>query len=190
MKKVVSIALMVALLLVAAVAIADTELTVPSKTTDDLAEATAAVANPVEGKTPAVSFNVADDAPQAIAAEAELAKVQAAGTLEGYFNAETVAAVQAILGEGEISMDEFLPFVITDYEEAMGDLIITAKFATPYENGEKVAVLVGLVGEDGAVAWTVYEGVGLADGSVQFTVEPATALAIVNGTALLNVLSK
>ena len=82
-----------------------------------------------------------------------------------------------------------LPLVAADYEEGMGDVAVSGNFATPYTQGEKVAVLIGIV-ENNQVAWTVYEGIGQADGSVKFVVDAATALKIQNGTALVAVCSK
>lgn len=189
MKKTISILLMIAMLLVAAVAVADTELATPSKTTDDLAEVTATVANPVEGKNPTFSVEAEASSEQAAAAEAELTKAQEAGTLEKYFGNETASAIKEVLGDGPISLDELLPLVATDYEEGMGDVAVSGNFATPYTQGEKVAVLIGIV-ENNQVAWTVYEGIGQADGSVKFVVDAATALKIQNGTALVAVCSK
>lgn len=67
-------------------------------------------------------------------------------------------------------------------------------FSTPYEVGEKVAVMIGLVFENN-VAWTAFEGVGIAAaqveaaGSIQVMLNAETVAAIQNGTALVAIVS-
>lgn len=185
MKKIIAIALALVLLCGATAVLADTELVTPSKTTQDLISFTVEeVENPVEGKT----VTMAPAADQA-AAEAELEKAQNAKTVEAYFGEETTAAVKTILGEkAEISMDELLAVSMEGYEDGMGNVVIIAKFPTSYAKDEKVAVLIGVI-NDNVTAWKAVEGVGLEDGSVRFTVDPETALAIEEDIALFSVLS-
>lgn len=184
MKKIIALVLSLVLLCSASAVFADAT---PSKTTADLVAAEVAVENPVEGKTPALE--AATEQADLDAAAAELAKLTEQG-VDAYFGAEAVAAVAAILGEGaEVSVDEFLPIKVVDYEEGMGDATITLEFPTAYAAGEKVAILVGLP-EGDAIVWNVYEGVGLENGQVQFTLPADVMLAIVNGTALVAVVSK
>ena len=143
------------------------------------------VQNPVDGKT----FSLVPAKDQATA-EAELKKVQDAKTLEAYFGEEAAKAIVAILGENaEISLDEFLAVVAEGYEDGMGAATVSAKLATPYEKGEKVAASIGIP-KDGAYAWNVYEGEGLEDGAVQFIVDAETMLAVLNGSALFAICSK
>ena len=183
MKKIIAIALTLAMLCGAVTVFADTELVVPSKTTDDLVSFEATVENPVAGKT--VSVEIADND----ASEKALEKAQAAGTVESYFGEETAKAIAAVLGEDvEISMDELTAVVLKDYEEANGVVTVNAQFSTPYEKDEKVAVGVGIpVGED--VNWTIFEGIGQEDGNVVFVVDAETAKAIAADYALLAVCS-
>lgn len=183
MKKIIAIALTLMMLCGAVTVFADSELVVPSKTTDDLISFETAVQNPTEGKT--VSVEIAGND----ASEKELEKAQAAGTVEAYFGEETAKAIAAILGENvEISMDELTAVVLKDYEEANGAVTINAQFSTPYEKDEKVAVEVGIpVGEE--VNWNTFEGIGQEDGSVKFTVDPETAKAIAADYVLLAVCS-
>ncbi len=183
MKKIIAFALTLVLLCSAATAFAEA---VPSKTTDDLSNVEVTVENPVEGKTPAMA--AATEPEKLEAAAEELAKLQAAGSVEGYFGEETAKAIAAIVGEGaEASVDEFLPVTVLEYDESMGEATIVMAFATPFENGEKVAVLIGLCQEAGEVEWSVYEGVGTEDGRLQFTVPADAMVAIMDGTALLAV---
>ena len=70
---------------------------------------------------------------------------------------------------------------------------------TPYEAGEKVAVMIGLVTEnengETTVAWKVFEGVGIAAeqvedmGSIEVELDAETVLAIENDIALLAIVS-
>lgn len=181
MKKIIAIALTLVLLCSAVSVFADS---VPSKTTDDLVAIEITVENPVDGKAPAAA---ASTDLGVLAAAAEVAKLAEVGADE-YFGAEAAAAVAAIVGEGA-NVDEFLPITVTDYVEGMGDATWIVKFATPYAEGQVVTILIGMPMEDGQLAWNVYEGVGLADGSVQFTVPGDVMVALVNGSALLAVCS-
>lgn len=193
MKKIIAIALTLVFLCGAIPVLADTEIITPSKTTGDLTTLEVTVENPIEGKpvtaVPVNSQNAAQYKAQADAAEAEIAKAFAAGTVEKYFGEETTNAIKGVLGDAEkINMDEFFAFVLNGYEEAMGKATFTAKMPTPYA-GKEVAVLIGLV-EDGQVNWTTIKGIGQEDGSVQFTVEPELAQKIQQGVALMTVCSK
>ena len=194
MKKIIAIALTLVFLCGAIPVLADTEIITPSKTTGDLTTLEVTVENPIEGKpVTAVSVNSQNAAQykaQADAAEAEIAKAFAAGTVEKYFGEETTNAIKGVLGDAEkINMDEFFAFVLNGYEEAMGKATFTVKMPTPFAADEKVAVLIGLV-ENGQANWTTFEGIGQADGSVQFTVEPELAQKIQQGVALMTVCSK
>lgn len=186
MKKIIAIALTLALLCGAVTVFADTELTVPSKTTGDLTSFEVVVENPVEGKKVTMAPAAAQDA-----AEAEIKKAQEAKTLEAYFGAEVTNAIKAILGDdAALSVDEFLAISAEGYEDGMGNATITAKFPTPYAKDEKVAVSVGIFDAEKNLTWTVFEGVGLEDGCVRFTVDPLTFAAIQVGGALLIACSK
>lgn len=184
MKKLVSILLVVAMLSVAIAAFADTALSTPSKTTEDMTSFEVTVENPVDGK--AVTLKTV---PENEKAAAELAKAQEAGSVEAYFGNETAAAINAILGSAEVSLDEFCAALEEGYEEGMGSVTVTVELPTPYEKDEKVAVLVGLV-EGDAVTWKVFEGTGLEDGKVQLTLDAETALKLAAGPALFAVCSK
>ena len=72
----------------------------------------------------------------------------------------------------------------------MGNATITAKFPTPYAVDEKVAVSVGTYDADKNLTWKVFEGKGVENGYVQFTVDAETYLAIQANEALLTVCSK
>ena len=78
-----------------------------------------------------------------------------------------------------------------------GAVTATMVFSTPYEEGQQVAVLVGIVTEnaDGtqSVAWQVFDGVGtsVAEGSgIEVTFTPEILEQVQNGTALMAVVSR
>ena len=182
MKKIVAIALTLALLCGAVTVFADT-LTVPSKTTEDLTTFEVTVENPVDGKA-VILVPIANQEE----AEAELAKIQAAKSVVDYFGEEAGKVITDTLGT-EISLDEFMAVIEQGYEEGMGAATVTAKVATPYEKDEKAVALIGMA-KDGELAWNAYEAVGLADGRLQFVVDADTMLKLMNGTALYGICSK
>ena len=197
MKKIIAVALTLMMLCGAVSVFADTDMSTPSKTTDDLITFDVTVDNPVDGKA-VVILPINENTVDGItkyqanldAAEKELEKAQNAKTLEAYFGNESSALVAAILGDNaEISMDEFLAVIELGYEDGMGNALITAQVATPYEKDEKVAAMIGIL-KDGSLTWNVYEAVGLEDGRIQFTVDAETMKAIGTEIALFAVCSK
>ena len=196
MKKLIVIALTLVMLCGAVAVSADTEMAAPSKTTDDFANFDVTVENPVDGKVVAI-VPVSDSAEEAVkykdilaAAASELEKAQAAGSVEAYFGGDTAKAITDILGaNAEISLDEFLAVYATGYEEGMGSATVAVQVATPYEKDEKVAAMIGLL-DNNNVTWNVFEGAGLEDGRVQFTVPANVMLALTNGSGLFAICSK
>jgi len=193
MKKVVSIILALAMLCIGVAAFADGAAT-PSKTTEDLTEIEATVENPVADSNffffPITEkyVDVTKYQDKLDVAAAELAKIEKDGA-EAYFGEEVVAAVKTAIGEDSFKIDEFFPVVEGNYEESMGNVTIKVTLATPYEKDQKVAVLVGTVSEE-AAAWKVFEGIGLEDSSVQFVLDPETALSVQESNALFAIASK
>ena len=162
MKKLLSLVLALALCLSAVAAVAEA---VPSKTTGDLVEVTA------EGLT----IEVNDDA-----AAPELAKLAAAESIQDYFgDVVTEDGAVAPLAEN-LKIDEFFAIEVSGYTE--GDVELTISVATPYEAGEEVIVLIGVV-EDGIVTWYAFNGVAGEDGVV--VTLPAETMAAINGTTAL-----
>ena len=194
MKKIIAIALTLVLLCGAVTVLADSELVTPSKTTGDLISFEVTVEHPVDGKAvtllPITEDMAADYQANLDAADKQLEKAQAAGTLEAYFGADVAGKIAGILGaDAEISMDELLAVIAQGYEDGMGNAAVTAQVATPYEKDEKAAVMIGIVKDD-VVTWNVYEAVGLEDGRLQFTVDAETMKAVMENITLLAVCSK
>ena len=185
MKKIIAVALSLMLLCGAATVFADTSMTTPSKTQEDMTTFEVSVEFPVDGKSVGI-FAINEDTVDDItkyqanldAAAAELAKAQNAKTMEGYFGADIATAIAAIVGnDAEISMDELVAIFQSGYEAGMGNATVGVGVPTPYANGEKAAALIGII-KGGVMNWNVYEAVGQPDGRLQFTVDGNTMLEI------------
>lgn len=204
MKKIVC--LLVALMLcLSSAAFAES---VPSKTTGDLTKFEVAVENAEN----ASGFYVApvaesDDANQdrAQACQAEISKLVASEKVAAYFGevkdaAGNTVSLTEVLGTDTLNVHEFCAIKAGGFDEQFGKVTANMLFSTPYAAGEKVIVMIGIVtiNADGTqtVAWTAYEGVGVQvdsvenQGCIQVALDPATVLAIQQGTALLAIVSK
>lgn len=140
----------------------------------------------------------------------EMGKLAASETVESYFGDVTDANGNAVdmktlLGAGEdetLNVFEFCSVIAGGFQEDSGKVTATMLFSTPYEEGEKVLVMIGLVTvlEDGTqeVVWQAFEGVGVGVveaeeetyGSIQVGLTPEIVAAIQEGTALMAVVSK
>lgn len=75
------------------------------------------------------------------------------------------------LPEGYDTINEMDTYQLDgDYENADGPIILTFKFETPYKEGEKVIVAIGIVPPEDEVEWLVKTGKGNADGDVEVEV--------------------
>ena len=152
MKKIVCLVL--ALLCVSVMAVAEST---PSKTTADLTLIQTSAANLPEGASftlaPVTTARAADlpDYEERVAAcEAEIAKLAQSASVAEYFGTVTDSEgneinLTEILGADALNVYEFLPLVVDGYDPAYGNVTATMEFSTPYEEGEQVVVLVGLV---------------------------------------------
>ena len=126
-----------------------------------------------------------------------LPKLAASDSIEAYFGANV--DLKALVAANQMNVFEFKPIIAGNYDVAYGKVTAKMLFSTPYEAGEKVAVMIGLVNEnaDGTITvdWNAFEGVGIAAdqieaaGSIQVELDAETVLAIQNGIALLAVVS-
>lgn len=99
----------------------------------------------------------------------------------------------AVFGEelGAYEMVEMATLAISGYEESIGDLTFTVKFAAAFEQDAKLAVLIGLINaEDLTVAWQPVNFTVEEDGSVTATLTAEQALAVQNGSAVISVLQE
>lgn len=183
---------------------------VPSRTTTDLTTITVAAENmPADANftlTPITEVDPANMTPEmqvrVEACNAEIAKLNESGNAVEYFGEVTDANGNAVsltelLGTDEVNVYEFFPLSAEGFEVEYGAVTATMVFSTPYEEGQQVAVLVGIVTEnaDGtqSVAWQVFDGVGtsVAEGSgIEVTFTPEILEQVQNGTALMAVVSR
>ena len=183
---------------------------VPSRTTTDLTTITVAAENmPADANftlTPITVVDPANMTPEmqvrVEACNAEIAKLNESGNAVEYFGEVTDANGNAVsltelLGTDEVNVYEFFPLSAEGFEVEYGAVTATMVFSTPYEEGQQVAVLVGIVTEnaDGtqSVAWQVFDGVGtsVAEGSgIEVTFTPEILEQVQNGTALMAVVSR
>lgn len=195
MKKTICLLLSLLLCLTSVVAFAEAvepaEEIAPSKTVQDLTLIEIVkVANP-----PADGFYIKIVDPSEVK-EQEMEKLNQVET-EEYFadlknNAGAPAALAEYVGSGDLTLAAFSAVTAGGYDAAYGDVTVRLLFPIVYEDGQKVAVLIGIVTENN-VAWTVFEGVSVgsetveAQGTIEAVLTPEIVLAIQDGTALLAV---
>lgn len=199
------------LLCLSAVATAES---VPSRTTTDLTrfEVTAEnlpedagfVLMPVNEQT--VGEQLEDYQERLDICQIEIEKLAASESVEAYFGEVTDAegnpvVLSEMLASEQLNVFEFFPLIAESFVEEYGMVTATMLLSTPYEEGEVVAVLIGLVtlneDETQSVAWQVFEGVGLAPeegqeetvGRIQVELPPETVTAIQEGIVLMAVVS-
>ena len=67
-------------------------------------------------------------------------------------------------------------------------MTVNMQFATAYEEGQKVLVLIGLISEE-SIAWKAFDGESV-NGGVQVELPEEIIMQIQNGKALMAVVSK
>lgn len=173
---------------------------VPSKTTEDLTRIEATAENLPEGASFAVYVISADEEAyqeQVAACEAELAKLASAESIETYFGEDI--DLKSMLNTDTLNVYEFAPIAADGFDVSYGSVTAQMLFSTPYEEGQKVVVMIGILteNEDGtsSIVWKAFEGVGIATdsvetaGSIQVELDAETVDAIQNGTAFIAIVS-
>lgn len=194
MKKLVCLVLV--LLCFVAVAAAES---VPSKSTEDMVVVTEIVTEDgtvvpglvVEAVTDPVAYEKAVEI-----CSQEIEKLVASASVVEYFGEVrdtegNVVSLTEALGAENVTVNEFVPVIVANYESEMGNVKVTFKFSTPYEEGKKVIVLVGIVDpETGDIEWIAFEGEGTGDdGAIAVVFTPEVLEAIQSGTAMMAVVS-
>lgn len=122
--------------------------------------------------------------------QAEIEKLKEQGL--GYFGEENAEKIKATLelGEDEGNVHVFLPLVISNSAAAHGeDIEKVIEFATLYEEGTKVVVLIGVVkGEE--IEWTIIDSEVVEGGKVKVVVSAALAAEVEAGKAYVAIVSK
>lgn len=161
----------------------------PSASTDSVNQATTTTA----GVTASIDTTKADAKAQT-AQKAEVEKLAAAESPKAYFGTVKDADgkevdLEALLGTKDLKVLEMQPLVISGYDKATGELPIVLTFATPYEKGAKVVVMIGFVTDNG-VEWIAVEGVGTDKGGIEFKLPAEIAERVQNETTLVAPVSK
>lgn len=192
MKKLICLVL-AALLCVGAVA----AMAAPSPTTDDMNETTTNKPKTSTLVVKTIDLNSAEYKALVEKCLAELEKLKNSESAAVYFG-EVIDSegnkvpFAELFGEDALTVCEMMPIVVENYDESLGDVKITLQFATPFEKGEEVVVLIGLIdGQTGEVEWYALKGVGTGvNGAVEVVVTSKMMVAIQNGQALIAVLKK
>ncbi len=213
MKKLICLVLVVTLCMMTMGALAEST---PSKTTGDLTHFTVTAENqpdnsqyyllPVNEAT--MGERISEYQERIDIAQIEIDKLLATSeTVEAYFGevadeeGDVVVLKEQLETKEALNVFEFCPVIAGGFNDDYG--VVTAKmlFSTPYEEGERVLVLVGFVtlNEDGTqtVNWREFEGVGIGTegagdeviGRIQVEFDIQTVLAIQEGIALLAIIS-
>ncbi|MBR5751885.1 MAG: hypothetical protein IKX84_05800, partial [Clostridia bacterium] len=107
---------------------------VPSKTTEDMSTFE------IEGTTGDDYFYIVADEDQTLAEE-ELEKLAEAGEDE-YFGEAAEAAKEALELDA-LTTYEYLKVIAGNYKPELGDVLVHMAFATPFEEGQKVGIMLG-----------------------------------------------
>ena len=192
MKKLICLVLALVLCMGAVVAMA-----APSPTTDDLNETRTNKPKTSTLVVKTIDLNSAEYKALVEKCKAELEKLENSESAAVYFG-EVIDSegnkvpFAELFGEDALTVCEMMPIVVENYDESLGDVKVTLQFATPFEKGEEVVVLIGLIdGQTGEVEWYALKGVGTGvNGAVEVVVTSKMMVAIQNGQALIAVLKK
>ena len=192
MKKLICLVLALVLCMGAVAAMA-----APSPTTDDMNETTTNKPKTSTLVVKTIDLNSAEYKALVEKCKAELEKLENSESAAVYFG-EVIDSegnkvpFAELFGEDALTVCEMMPIVVENYDESLGDVKVTLQFATPFEKGEEVVVLIGLIdGQTGEVEWYALKGVGTGvNGAVEVVVTSKMMVAIQNGQALIAVLKK
>lgn len=179
--------------------------TIPSVTIGDMTQIEVDVENPQDAGfyLRTVAESEVKYAAHWDACRIEIANISAAESLQGYFkNAKDVQGLPfdaaAFLDAETLYCHEFTPVIAGNYTDELGLVTTRFLFPTPYEKGEQVVVMIGLVSEDEegtqVVQWIAHPGAAVeaADQSIciETVLAPETVMDIQESIALLAILSR
>ncbi len=108
-----------------------------------------------------------------------------------YFSDDAKQGMSALLPTGtdlsKLSLTEYAPIGIGDYDSSLGDVSSTIQFPTAFAASKTVVVMVGYTGSDGTVVWQALETT-IVNGNLVI-VFPADLMAKIGHDAALAVLS-
>lgn len=189
-KKLVSLAL-VLMLLVTGVVYATVG---PSKQTGDMTESRVVAKNGVEVKSDfAVETKGETDFSKEVFEEIAAFVKDESKAIIDYFPAEVIKSVEAMLPAGvkseNLSVNEFMPLDVKNYDSAYGEMTIAFKFPTKYEPDQAIVAMVG-AGSGDEIEWTALPAEVNEDGEVEITFTEETMEQIGEGDAVLAILSE
>ena len=198
-----TVCLVLALLMFASAAVAES----PSKSVADLNRFTVST----EGKgstnatlgivvTAEANGTLLEYAEAVAVCQQEMAKLTEAGNMADYFGEVTdvdgnEVDLEEKLGadaDDPLSVFEFYPVVASGFKKGCGLVTVSMQFATAYEEGQKVLVLIGLIQEekdDRSIAWKAFDGKGVK-GGIQVKLPEKFIMQIQAGVALLAIVSR
>ena len=98
--------------------------------------------------------------------------------------------IKAKIPEENKTINEMVCYHLVGDTAGVKEFVMIFKFETPYKEGEKVTLLLGIAPADADVEWLVLEGVGNADGDVEVKVTEAELAKISNNPFVVIPVSK
>ena len=156
---------------------------VPSRSTADLASVEIVTELP-EGNELSIILKDTE------ASQAQIEALRNAPSVEEFFgnvkDADGNAAdISEALGAETLNINEFMSVIVSGSQEEYGDIEVKITFATPYEEGEKVLIMVSTP----ETGWVELAG-GAAGGSIDVIFPQKLMTAMQNGDSFLAAISK
>lgn len=155
--------------------------TVPSVTVADVVTVTEAVSSTGVPLPADFAVNVAPQNETSTALIAEIAEFVKSAPVAEFFGNDVAMTIATQLPEGTdvsaLKLSELQPMVISNYDEACGDVVMTVSAAVEYADGAAVVALAGISGETGIVWYPLEASVTGGKVEVKFTQEVLTAAA-------------
>lgn len=157
----------------------------PSKTTNDLSTVVGFVGNGTVS-TENLIVSLALEIPAVTAQIQKLQEYIDTGALPAsFFGEDALEKIKVKLPEGitveQLAVNELVTAYVKNYEEGMGDVIVSFTFATQYQDDQTLVAVIGVFDADGNVTWYVLD-TKVEDGLVLITF-PVDVLKILNGQA-------
>ena len=153
-----------------------------------IAEETEAVPSPV-AKSAITSFTPEGITPSVVDAEDDDTVKALLDAIVDADDNEKVFGSANVEGLNDYELVELVGLSIADYDESMGEVTLNIQFASSFDKGAELLVLLGLI-DGGEVTWQNASFQIEEDGSLTITLTAEQAKAVAEGTAVLAVLQK
>lgn len=127
---------------------------------------------------------------------AKLAKAEEEGKLAEFYSdlkdkSGADVSLEEMLGTDSIAVNEVVPLVCENYDDAYETMKVSFAFSTPYEEDQTVIVVVLIPDpETGALKKIALKGVGNSEKGIDVEFPPEVLKAIENGTATMTIINK